>query len=80
MSQTTVGTIRKAAFLWMKRFSCYICSPFFPCSEKYCEFWGGALPLLCCGGCAMRFWGGAFRRPPIDFASLAAALTDAWTE
>ena len=29
MSQTTVGPIRKAALLGMKRFSCYICSPFF---------------------------------------------------
>ena len=56
-------------------------SPVFPCSEKYCEFWGGALPLLGGGGCAMRFWGGALRRPPMDFASLfAAALTEAWTE
>jgi hypothetical protein len=54
-------------------------SPFFPCSEKYWLFWGGALPRRGWGGCAI--WGGALRRPPIDFASLfAAALTDAWTE
>jgi len=56
-------------------------SPFFPCSEKYWLFWGGALPLLGGGGCAMRSWGGALRRPPMDFASdLCAARTLAWTE
>ena len=54
-------------------------SPFLPCSEKYWLFWGGALPLLGGGGCAI--WGGALRRPPMDLASLfAAARTLAWTE
>ena len=47
-----------------------------PCSEKYCEFWGGAR-LFLWGGCAI--WG-ALRRPPMDFASVVAARTLAWTE